>query len=73
LEIATHLLQHGREKAGGSKLGRPWPENGVKLHRRRIHKSNTVFQINIMSNGFLIKTGEKLFICLYYYKRIDGE
>jgi hypothetical protein len=49
---ATDLLQHGKQKGGGSRSGRPWLENGVRSHRRRICKSNTVFQINIMSNGF---------------------
>jgi hypothetical protein len=47
LEGCHRFAPAGREKVGGSKLGRPWPENGVKHHRRRICNSNTVCQINI--------------------------
>jgi hypothetical protein len=33
--LTTGRLQQEIRRNGGRRLGRPWPENGLKRHRRR--------------------------------------
>lgn len=35
MKVVRWKHQHGTEGIGGRRLGRPWPKNGLKLHRGR--------------------------------------
>jgi hypothetical protein len=40
--FGTGRLQQEIRRSRGTMLGRPWPENGPKLHRRRLRNETSV-------------------------------
>jgi len=38
MKVVHWKHRHGTEGTGGRRLGRPWPKNGLKLHRGRRRK-----------------------------------
>jgi hypothetical protein len=46
----TGRLQQEIRGSGGRRLGKPWPENGPKYHRRRrnVHLNGRIFYMLVM-------------------------